>query len=209
MRKVLPIFLIALCTQSYASSNWVNNVQNHLKKTKKCDLALYEVFKKREQRESSLQQSITDVTCIVDLTIAKGTIHEVTGCSLVWYNVETNTYRQFARTGPTMVKGKPCVNGGFEALLRMSLWGGMTVKKYISSESDTAKPTVIYSNNQKYTETLANAIKASKADRDQYKAEQEKEAQTNLAKRKSAQKKAREKEKEKHKEAKKVEELYE
>lgn len=190
MRNVLFMFVLAIMgAPSHAASDWVSRVQDHLGKTKKCDVAVYDVFKDQDKRDSSLQQTITDVACITDLIIGKDTIHEASGCSLVWYNVETGLYRNFTEVGPTMATGTACVDGGFDKLLKMDLWQGTTVGKYISSESDMKKPMIVYSNNQKFTAALAKAITASKVDRQKHKAEQKKEEQAALKKRQAEQKK--------------------
>jgi len=159
------ILLVTFTSLPLHANDWVEKVKAFVKSNKKCQVALYSVFINEDHRKSALQRNIREVTCIADLTHSKGTVHEATGCALVWYNVETDNYRPFTELGGTdMAKGKACIKGGFEDLMKMTLWTShdgspVIVKDFITSSYSSMRTEIIYSEDKKYEDQLNKSIK--------------------------------------------------
>ena len=103
------------------SSAWIGNARKYLAKNKKCYMALmrFEDLHQATFFEANHMMPQT-VACIEDLALSQGTIHEKSGCSLVWLDLNTGEYAHYGNVMyANLMTEKRCSSGGFEDLTKM------------------------------------------------------------------------------------------
>ena len=118
--KFLTIILISIAFVSADAKMFykVEKVKQFLKKDKTCEFAIGQIFDKKKQ------QIWADVLCVGTMVFFKGTINQVKGCSLFYYDVNTiKVKRLHSSAGDHLgkipiVKNVDCKKGGFQKLLK-------------------------------------------------------------------------------------------
>lgn len=113
--KNIVLIILAICLAQSAAAYDAENIRAFLKKNKTCSFAVYKVMRGKTTREQFPQRF--DVTCVGDIVVGENTVHEKKGCALFNYNVETGKMYFHLDSGPRIIEGVKCANGGFEKLI--------------------------------------------------------------------------------------------
>ncbi len=145
----------------------LQGVADFITKKGSCAFAVAEVPKDGQYNSYHVRAWREQLLCVQDLTAGEGTIDEAKGCALSWFNSETNRYLpvqtmdSFGRAELTVVKGKPCANGGFEELVKMKLgmYGASSVLgKLTRPSSSDSKTVILVSSSTEYRKSIEKAI---------------------------------------------------
>ncbi len=102
----------------------VDQAKKLLEKTNKCYFALMNFPNERAALDKRIWSSPgfapSDVTCIENIVVQPGTIHEMAGCALVSFNLNTGNYEKYGRfiNDPQSIVPIKCEKGGLEKLLQ-------------------------------------------------------------------------------------------
>ncbi|MDA9792998.1 hypothetical protein N9B72_00290 [Bacteriovoracaceae bacterium] len=108
-------------------------IKYFLQKKKKCHVGLiemYDYFKKANH----LGYFPGSILCIADIASREGTIHEKSGCSLTYLDINNGSYKPFKYLGGIPISSKSCLNGGFEELIKLE--GEWSISKNKGSVED-------------------------------------------------------------------------
>ncbi len=105
--------------------------------------------------------------CIQDLTLYKGTINEVSGCTLTWFNSDQGIYLpvqtmdSFGRANFVVVN-KKCTLGGLEELLgqKLGIYGTSTVLRHLIGVSNSRSSLVVLVSSPKLSSIVEKAKSA-------------------------------------------------
>lgn len=162
MKYLYLIFLITV-SPSLLFAYDAENIRSFLKKNKNCSFAIYTVQKNKKNR-NMFPQRLSDITCVGDITIGKGTIKEKQGCSIFNYDIERGTIKSIFRNSPVIVN-KVCAEGGFDELLNLKFQMGLpysNAKEIIEPLPENSKSglfrLVVYSEKDEYRTKLGYPI---------------------------------------------------
>jgi hypothetical protein len=100
----------------------INQIRAFVEKNDKCYASTFMIAKKSVRQYFS--GYVQSVICASTLTFGHGTMNERTGCALVNFYPDTNSYREMMkRPFDIPMASKACENGGFEELMNKSdIW---------------------------------------------------------------------------------------
>jgi hypothetical protein len=161
----MTLALAILSMGNLARAYDADNIKALLKKNKNCVFAVYRVMRGKSTRDSFPQRF--DISCIGDVKVGEGTIHEKHGCAAFNYNVETGKMMNLTNFGINIAENKACADGGFDALLGDLLYNDnsgakprkVLVRDFFAPMPESNEPAsffrlVVYSENDSYRTKL-------------------------------------------------------
>ena len=123
MRSLIFMFLLfpSIACRADDLDSHIEKLRETLEKNKACKLAVLSVPNDPETRKIQMMGRLvpTEVLCVGDLTVSKGTLNEKSGCGVVVIDLKNLNIRPFFnRLGHDFEFTKTsCENGGFEELM--------------------------------------------------------------------------------------------
>lgn len=166
MRKLaITVLLAAVSVCQAAGAYDAENIRTFLKKNQTCVFAVYRVMRGKTTRDSFPQRF--DISCIGDVKVGEGTVHEKRGCAAFNYNIETGKMTNLTNFGINMAEKKSCADGGFDVVLDDLLYTDnagakprkVSVRDFFAPMPESNEPSsffrlVVYSENDLYRTKL-------------------------------------------------------